>query len=135
MEEKEILTETIRQQMSRGNYRMDQGELPYSGPAACLSEELWNQGWRRAPSDRMHSLISAENSLAQSWASAFLLVMELEDAHDRAKAEMTRADDYQRGYLHAMDVAILIAKGNQDQIGRDMEFCQKEIERERRKND
>lgn len=49
--QREILAETIRKQMCRGNYQMDIGELPYSGPAMNVADALWTQGWRAVRSE------------------------------------------------------------------------------------
>lgn len=45
------LVEDIRKQLSRGNYQMDMGDLPYTGQARNVAVDLWEKGWRPSASE------------------------------------------------------------------------------------
>jgi hypothetical protein len=45
------MIEDIRQELAKGCYQMDAGELPYTGKAQIMAEKLWAKGYRPREAD------------------------------------------------------------------------------------
>lgn len=81
---KEELAEKIREVLLGGYPKMDTEGKPFSGLADVIAQELWTDGYR----------------------DVWVLMAKLSEQSKRIKAEMTVADDYQRGCLHGINLSV-----------------------------
>lgn len=134
----DAFVEAIRKELCRGLYQMDGDRgLPYAGPAGRIADALQSQGYGNLPETqtRVESMRVALNELNMAWIAALGLLNELQESHDRAKDAMKRTDEYQSGYLHGLDVAILTAKSKIERIEKDIEYFTTAIGKEQGTNE
>lgn len=98
------LTEDIRKQLSRGNYQMDMGDLPYSAQARNVAVVLWEAGWRpaEAESSLYRDLYDRET---HRWATLKGLERELLDEIEHP-SELFWTEAEREAYVGGLNVGV-----------------------------